>query len=603
MKKSNKIGMMIVACGMLAATSCSDYSDYNTAPVDLNAMAGKTLWQNIQENENLTNFAKIIEKADFVTNLNNPRFYTVFAPLDGTYNADSVLALESDVILKEFVKQHVVEYNHPIISGLDETLLSVNGKSHPFTSTNYGEGMYASVDKVNLPASNGVMHLLSSQENFYCNIYENVNRTEGCDKFKEYIMQYDEKYIDESNSILGPINSAGEQTYEYIEYAHRNNVINDILHAKLENEDSTYTMLFPNDKAWDASYNRINSDYNYIAKVSYMDLSSITAETAGSSIAATVGKADITVASPEYLNDSITKGWILNNTTFSHTFDRNKKLMDENATVLDTLYSTSRRYLASARDVQDYTVSTSKMSNGYVRVVDSIPFKPWDTFEPVLRTRAAVRYLKSTVSTESAKKSYLLESRDTLFKYVPKFIKERIVGDYSDDETLFRCTSAIHAATSSQPEIDFALSDVLSTTYHIYVVTVPSQFVDTEESRTPEKPYYLSFYLNYTDADNKQQKVQLNLAEDADPAWGPVTEVISKKNHIVTKAGYVNVIDLGEFTFPICYSGTEAYPNLMMCHTQTFNTSSKRNKYEQDMRVAGVFLFPVEADTYFKNKE
>ena len=612
MKYFNKINIATVSGVLLGMMSCTDFSDYNTAPGESSLSAGQTLWQNIQSNPDLSQFATIVKKVGFDSNLDSPRFYTVFAPKNDTFNADSVLELDDAQILKEFVKQHIVEYNHPVNNAIEEdaTLLSLNAKSHSFSSTAYGDAFYT--ENINQPSSNGVMHIVGHSEGFYNNIYEYFDKVEGCNLFRDYVKQYDEKYIDESNSVLGSV-VHGEQTYDYIEYAHRNNVVNQTMEAQLENEDSSYTVLFPNDEAWQKSYDRISKGYNYIGKISYMNFSTLNfPNTAGATIDATIGKSDITVSAPEYLADSLTKYSMVRNLAFSHCYDTNEVLRDGNGTVEDTLYTCSKHYLVSAEDVEEHTVENYKMSNGYVRIVDSIPFQPWQTFEPVLVTRSIGRVLMTAGSAglftnETMSKSEIRNSAtDTLFNYVPQFIYDRMLTDkYSDDEN-FRFVTTTELTLASAPELDFALrGGVRSTKYHIYVVTMPDQIYDNEERTSVVRPYYLRFWLNYTDASNKQVKTELKLSETAIPTWGPraVTEKISGKNvtSIVTKPGYVNVIDLGEFEFPICYENTEAYPNLMMCHTQSFGTAAKRNKYEQNMRVAGVYMFPVEADAYFKS--
>ena len=65
--------------------------------------------------------------------------------------------------------------------------------------------------------------------------------------------------------------------------------------------------------------------------------------------------------------------------------------------------------------------------------------------------------------------------------------------------------------------------------------------------------------------------------------------------------GRVNVFDLGEFTFPACYYGLDAYPSLMMMHTKSYTSSANRKKYDQQMRVAGVFLVPKEYNDKWAN--
>jgi hypothetical protein len=575
----------------------------------------KTLWQNISENNNLSKFAEIVEKVGFKSNLDAPTFYTLFAPQDGTYNADSVLQIlesglpeDTAIVLKEFVKQHIVEFNHPINGSVEETkLLSLNAKSHEFSQEHYGDGIFTS--SINIPASNGVMHIMNGKEGFYTNIYEYLDKVEGCNLFRDYVKQYDEQYIDESNSILGPIVN-GKQTYEYIEYKHRNAVINDILYAQLENEDSSYTMLFPNDEAWQKSYDRIKGDFNYLEKISYNDLSLSSLSSAGASMKATDGKQDMTIGSASYvdfLTDSLTQMMMVRNLAFSHGYPINDVLLNGDGTEIDSVFSTRRNKLVSAKDIEDHTLETYRMSNGFVRVTDSIPFQPWQTFEPVLASMNVGRVYPTTASTvdlygtkEVFKRG---GERDTLFKYVPDYFYDRILGEKSGDSKYFSFVNS-SCGQSVAPELDFKLRNVLSTTYHIYVVTMPNQILDNPEEGiiSKLKPYYLSFYLNYTDATNTLKHVQLFLSENADPAWGPKEVTESKVRHIVTEPGYAQVIDLGEFTFPVSYYELDAYPSLMMCHTQKFNTSSKREKYEHELRVAGVYLVPVEANDYFITK-
>jgi hypothetical protein len=68
---------MMMAAGLLAASSCTDYADYNEAPVDDMAQANKTLWENISQNPNLTDFKALVERTGFNNQLSQSRAYTI----------------------------------------------------------------------------------------------------------------------------------------------------------------------------------------------------------------------------------------------------------------------------------------------------------------------------------------------------------------------------------------------------------------------------------------------------------------------------------------------------------------------------------------------
>ena len=49
MKHYKYLGYAMMAAGMLAATSCSDFSDYNEAKLDSTPSGNLTLWENISQ--------------------------------------------------------------------------------------------------------------------------------------------------------------------------------------------------------------------------------------------------------------------------------------------------------------------------------------------------------------------------------------------------------------------------------------------------------------------------------------------------------------------------------------------------------------------------
>ena len=577
-------------------SSCSDYNDYNTAPSagDMPG-ANQTLWENISSDAQLTKFANLAKKCNFSEVLNSPRFYTVWAPVDNAisdadYNA--LMGSDSATIVKQFMQQHMTEYNYPVSAALDSTtIISLNAKHHAFTQNAFDGFGY--IDK-NLPSANGVMHKINGLSEFHQNLYENIDNLVDCNSIKSYIQKYDEYYLDVNASVIGPLRD-GKQTYLDSVMKKRNNVIRSIMRADLEDEDSTYCMLIPNDKAWKEAYTAINPRYNYIPKLDYMDLSLKTV--VASSTTATTAKAAKAAEADGELQDSLTCRNIVNNLVFSNCYQRNKPLFSNgsfNAT--DTAYTTSRNDLTNMQEVLNHTIATSEMSNGIARTIDSITFHPWETYNPVISTTYPEATMKVTKLTTHNIPVDSLVGRDSLFSKVPEMIRQWILPKTSRFFSYVAVDSANIDGTTGKPEFNFALRGVRSATYHIYVVTVPGQ---VEEPLTDVKPYYLRFYLSWTDAANKQQYTILPQG-----AKSTIEMTTDNGNSTATLTclgdpGRLNVFDLGEFTFPACYYGLDAYPSLMMMHTKSYTSSSNRKKYEQQMRVAGVYLVPKEYNDLF----
>ena len=592
-----------------ALASCSDYDDYNTVPTDAQPAANNTLWENISSDQQLTKFAALAKKSNFSEALNSPRFYTVWAPVDGSISDaeyNRLLGSDSATIVKQFMQHHITEYNYPVTAAQDSaTIITLNAKHHPFTQASFDGYSYSAV---NLPSSNGVMHKINGMSEFYYNLYENIDNLQGCDNLKEYIQKYDEYYLDVNASVIGPLVD-GKQTYLDSVLKKRNNVIRSIMRADLEDEDSTFCMLVPNDKAWDDAYAKINPCYNYIAKMDYMDLEKKT--TVASSIKATDAKADKAVeVDAAELQDSLTRRNIVSNLVFSKNDPRNLPLFGFGTlTPTDSVLSKSGSYLQNAQTVLEHTVDIDEMSNGMTRTIDSLTFRPWQTYNPTIIVKKPVKMVNGREVLTTLKVTKLtthnvpfdsLVGRDSLFSKVPRMFRQWLFPSTSRFFSYVAVDSANIDGTTGKPEFCFPLENVRSTTYHIYVVTVPAQ---VEEPQAILRPYYLRFYLSWTDANNKQQ---LTVLPEGAKTTSEITTDDGESTATLTYVGdpgRVNVIDLGEFTFPACYYGLDAYPNLMMMHTKTYTSSANRKKYDQQMRVAGVYLVPKEYNDYWANKE
>ena len=51
--------MAMMAAGAVAVTSCTEFDDYNKVVTDSNVSATRTLWENIRQNSQLSDFAAL----------------------------------------------------------------------------------------------------------------------------------------------------------------------------------------------------------------------------------------------------------------------------------------------------------------------------------------------------------------------------------------------------------------------------------------------------------------------------------------------------------------------------------------------------------------
>ena len=575
----------------LLAVSCSDRSDYNTVP-ESQLTSGTSLWQNIVSNGSLNDFATLVQKSGLDISLKGANYYTVMAPLDGTYDLQQFMEADSAKATEQFVKQHISNYG-TIISG-DETsmLRTQNGKIHYINSQGVtdAEGRdYVNFALTNVPASNGVLHILKGQLPWHPNVYEYTDSAENCDSFRVYVKKFETSYIDVENSVPGPPDVNGKITYLDSTIVYTNSYYNR-LNIRAAVEDSIYTMVYLTNNAWKTAAAKMQPEFKYIATYKYNDWANIeaTKKTAvNASMPADVAMKELTVDAELY-NDSVYKYRMTNRLSFSMKNPNNKKWLDPDRTVTveddDTIVTTNNlRIPGGALAIQQYGVNiegnkVKNLSNGYARIIDEIGFKSWDTYKPTLvyNTRRDIPYYHPTNSTLT---TYVYlgagdpEIWSDLTDAGKPFINKVVIPELYDKrfDSDLRYVS-INPNSTTNSSFCIALNNVLATTYRVIVVTAPPLY-DTEYVG-PKKQKF-SFWIDYFDGTN--QKVEA-LTPDK-------SEVQSNK---------FSYFDLGNVTFPISYYGLDAYPTLrVQC------TNSSDPEYESVINLAGVILIPKEAVDFY----
>ena len=598
MKTYKYIGMVMMAAGVLAATSCTDYADYNEAVADSNPAGDKTLWENLQQNPNLSDFTALVRKSGFSEQLNSASYYTVWAPVNGQFNKAEYEAMNQTDLLHKFVKNHIAEFSHSATGKLDDDnrVLMLNNKSYDFV----GMGTYLfdnlTVEQANLPASNGLIHTLRGAAPFYPSLYEFVTDSVeaaklGLDSLSAYFRSKETIYLDEQNSVKGPIVN-GKVTYLDSVIIKRNSLTNR-LNTQFENEDSSYTFILPTNSAWEKAYTAADTCYKYIATTKaekFVDQAgtiSISADPATKEINASEWR------------DSLAHSYLINYLTYSNN-DAYNKWLTSGAAVEDTLRTTRRTKLSGAADILNAKVQTVNMSNGTGIVVNDLNFRSWETYEPErtirpYRNPEVARVLSGTARRED------VEHPDTSKVFV--------------EEGTFSYVWVQAPSQYAKPELDLYLTDVKSTTYDFYCVFVP-QNVELGDTTTT-LPNRVIFTLSYCDEAGELKTHEF--LDESEENINSFQERFNLKDNTSNRTtirafsndtSKVDTLYLGEFTFPVCYYGLsdeskQEYicPNLKITSPFSVFNAGMRAAFSRDFRIAAIILKPKKLVEYEKSNK
>lgn len=554
--------MMIAAAGLLTAASCSDFDDYNEAYVDtVNPEANATLWENITAEPEFSKFVELVKKAGFENELQNTRNYTVWAPVNSALEGSAYLDADADVVLNEFVKNHVADYSYRASGAVDTRLRMLNTKRVTFE----GNGSYTfdghTISKANIPATNGVLHAIDGVATYYPSVYEYLSKNDVIDSVWNYYKHYADTVLDEKNSVVGPVVN-GVQTYSDSVMTVVNRLAS-LYNADLADEDSSYTFILPTNETWLKTYERIKPYYNYIKTTTVQDLESATGSTSIPTITKTTAV--------EELRDSVVKRMMMRGLIYSNNNGYNQWVEDASAEYTDTLCSTTRVKMSNPREILAQTVTDGKhrMSNGYAYIVDSIAAYPWETYAPELNIDP---YYYEGMTTSGKTTRVTLQTSDL----------DPSLGYFEGSKLSY---SYVQPSGSAIPSAWFYLPDVLSTTYNFYCVVLPSNIGTSE----PAKVNRLLFDLSYCNANGTLGTYKFTPADGS-----------TYFENDTTKA---DTIFIGQFTFPVSYYGFdyEYSPNIKV--SSNISIFDMSNTVERGIRILDIILRPVEKDEYYAIKE
>lgn len=260
----------IVGAGSVA--SCSDWDDhYNGSASDSGNIS---LWQQISETPELSDFAEVLSQTkmfrqhkkssmSYAEILNGGQSLTVMAPVNGTFNKDSLLALVQtangdSAVEKNFVKNHICR--SPRSAG-EDTIRLLNYKRATMTADGI---LGVAFKEKDIRCKNGVLHVMESQIPYKYTVYEALNAIPQFNEAGNIIASYNEDVFDENASISSGLVDGIPVYIDSVVYE-RNKIFYAV--GLINDEDSTYHTVLPTNTGWKKAWDEAASHFKYPSSI------------------------------------------------------------------------------------------------------------------------------------------------------------------------------------------------------------------------------------------------------------------------------------------------------------------------------------------------
>ena len=490
--------LLILLAGALTFSSCENENWNDHYSVDPEVVSDQTLWDVIRANPNLKKFAWALRKTGFDKNLSNSQMYTVWAPVDAapTNNIDTTdTGIDNMILTKEYVKNHISRYKYAASGTKMSKITLLNNKVTTFGPNNtefyFADNKLLSINTV---ASNGLLHVIGEKLPFFDNLWEYLVRDTRLDSIRTYLYSFDKITFDPTKSTPGDVNEDGETVYIDSVLYNSNKMFT--LLGKLENEDSTYTAIWPTNSAWNTSYNKIKEYYRYYS-----------------------------TASTKYTADTLQRNYarlaLVQDLVFSNTIQQSPN---------DSLVSTAKNVFHSPGYL---FTGTEKViaSNGVSYITDELKYNHWQSWNQKILVEAEKSKGRTNTWSNLYERTYSGNTYTSISgkKYI----------------------EVISSTTAVNPTVQFEIPSVLSgkmnqdntiaygAAYNVYCVFVPHSI-----RTTSPKPNKVKFSILYNGETGKVVTVNYD-----NNGLSYITD-----NKSITK-----VLIASNVTFPFCEKGLESY--------------------------------------------
>ena len=584
----NKVlGLAVAALTFMACTETWD-DHYDAASKGVNE---GTIWQAIENNSNLSNFASVLKATGYDKSLASSQVFTVFAPTNESFSkadADAIIAVynaekgkvddEENTAIKEFVQNHMALYNYSVSESHSDSIVLMNGKYASLTSDGIDKAKFLAGSKNQL-YGNGLLFAVDKVLDYFPNVFEYFRKDADFDSVYNFL--YNEKlYRSEFEPLLSVAGGIENGKTVYLDSVFRRT--NDLFSylGRLNSEDSTYWMVAPSNQVWEKLIDEYSQYFVYDAK-------------AGDNLS--VGDID----SLAYVNSRLA---ILNGTVFSRTINTDKMLQDSAMSTAACLEYNYRKAYWGADSLCYYQyfdplqaggvmsgTENFECSNGQVMKVSDLSNWNFDKKQTFFQNIIVEAERQGSIQDMSK----IIDSKgDSVYT-----VNAAVCDVHSDSEfynevsnnTFVEFTPSVSTVNHT---VTFNIENVLSNIgYDIYLVTAPALANDSNATSVQRLPTILRATINYHDETGKSVSTQLQASvktDDASLGYHP-----DSVNYIKLNADK----DYPEgFKFPVSSYGLveeKAQVNLNV-ETRVTATQQRNNQYTRTMRIDCIILKPHE---------
>ena len=491
---NNKKWMGLMMAGLFLA-SCSDWNDHYEGTADA-ASEGATIWQQMKATPELSDFCDVLEQTkvyrmhkktpvSYADLLSGGQSFTVLAPVNNTFNKDSLLQLVQTVrgdsaVEKSFVQNHITR---SLVSSSPNNakMLMLNMKH--MTMEN-GLVDNTPVKLANTKSSNGMFHILQHALPYKHNILEMLCDNPQLTDIGANIMSFNEDIFDPTSSVSNGVIDGVPIYVDSVVYE-RNRLLENV--GLRDAEDSTYLVVVPTTEGWREIYNETSQYFLYDKSVEKRD-----SLQQYYTMSALLEDAVFNMTDQKSIQDSLISVPYLRT---NQSFEKGKKV-----------YHVFQKPFEEGGIL--YGANKLDCSNGRIYTTPKWSFKPTDTFFKELRTEGESTWL-------------ITHERDCSYN-----IRRQIADSISSGSYL----QIIPKSGTSNWELTFRISNTLAGDYDICMVLLPQSVAGLNNG----KPCKFKATINYVDEDNNAQSFNCNNTQFESNAERVDTIVVAEGFHFPT---------------------------------------------------------------------